>query len=76
MPHGDEKWIRRNPDRFAVMGGDRERLCECGEALVRDGKYWATQDHPWRPPKVECDCGMIQQIVGLRVRDDPKPPAE
>ena len=66
MPYGDESWNRRNPNVFQVLGGDGEdRTCECGELIVRAGVFYGTQDHPWRPPRVECDCGMIHQIVGL-----------
>ncbi len=66
MPYGDEEWIRRNADCFKMMGDREDHLCECGELIVRAGVFRGTQDHPWRPPRIECDCGNIHQIVGLR----------
>ena len=66
MPFGDKDWKRRNPECFELMGDQGDRYCECGELLVSGGRFRATQDHPWRPPRVECDCGQIHQIVGLR----------
>ena len=65
MAYGDEQWCRRNPIPFKVVGGPPDQQCECGELLVRGGVFHGTQDHPWRPPRVECDCGKIHQIVGL-----------
>ena len=70
MPYGDSEWIRRNPDRFEAVGSDRERLCECGATILRDGMFFALQDHPWRPPRIECDCGRVHQLAGLRCRVD------
>ena len=66
MPYGDEQWISRNPDPFTLMGGEPERRCECGAMLAQGGEFWGMQDHPWRPPRVHCDCGVIHRIVGLR----------
>ena len=67
MPFGDESWTKRNPTTFRVVGGQVTRACECGATLVRDGVFRGIQDHPWRPPRVECDCGRVHQIVGLEV---------
>lgn len=70
MPYGDSGWCRRNPDGFKAVGVAGERLCECGMTLVRHGYFRGRQDHPWRPPRVECDCGKIHQIVGLRCSNE------
>ncbi len=70
MPFGDTSWCVRNPDGFKAVGVTGERLCECGATLVRGGYFRGMQDHPWRPPRVECDCGKIHQIVGLRCSND------
>jgi hypothetical protein len=65
MAYGDESWNKRNPETFAVMGSQEDRVCECGATLVSAGKYRGTQDHPWRPPRVECDCGRLHKIAGI-----------
>jgi hypothetical protein len=72
MPYGDAQWISRNPELFSAVGGEPDRACACGETLVRAAEFWATQDHPWRPPRVLCDCGVIHRIVGLRRTREPE----
>jgi hypothetical protein len=72
MAFGDGAWRKRNPQLFKVVGfGQRQAECECGETILHEGRFWGTQDHPWRQPRTECDCGKLHPLVGL-----PCPPAE
>ena len=66
MPFEDADWNHRYPECFKTLGDKSDVECDCGVLIVRRGSFRGTQDHPWRQPRIECDCGSIHQIVGLR----------